>query len=131
MLATLDERDQAILRARARRYELREGPRVGDYVRFADDALRRVSHVWELAPEPDSIQTSDGGSWYLGMSGTEAYGSFSGSLYSGVPSDSLTLTDERLPGRFWFFHHDHWTAHNGVDVEIPCRVYECDRPAAR
>jgi hypothetical protein len=50
---------------------------------------------------------------------------------SGVPSDSLTLTDERLPGRFWFFHHDHWTAHNGVDVEIPCRVYECDRPAAR
>jgi len=33
-------------------------------------------------------------------------------------------TDETTKGRFWFFSHDRAGAGRGVDVFLPCRIYE-------
>jgi hypothetical protein len=79
----LDDRDKAILAARVAAFDPTEGPRVGDYVCFADGVTRRISYVW-----PDDIQTSDDGSFYLG----KGYMSFSGVLYTHMPTETLTLT---------------------------------------
>jgi hypothetical protein len=129
LTTALDDRDRVILEARRLQFDARPGPRSGDFVRFADGVERRASHIWaaEDWAEWGGVQTSDGGSWYLGP----GYCSFSGSLYSIVPFASLTLTTETKLGRVWFFHHDYHTAHNGVDAELPFRVFTCDREAPR
>lgn len=111
---TLDQRDQDILTHRIAAFNAVEGPHVGDYVAFADGVTRRISHIW-----PDGVQTSDDGSFYLG----EGYMSFSGSLYVSVPTETLTLTDETCEAGAWFFHHNHHTAHNGINVIVPVRVW--------
>jgi hypothetical protein len=122
-----DERDAAILLERIAELDAVDGPRCGDFVRFADGVLRRISHLWQWGdPTMDGAQTSDGGSWYLG----HGYTSFSGSLYPIVRFPTLTLTDETRMGSVWFFHRDHHSAHNGVDVMIPFRVYECSEVAS-
>ena len=110
----VDERDVDIMRARMALLDGMEAIRCGDYVRFPDGHYERVSHVWE-----DGVQTSNGGSWYLG----NGYCSFSGGLNAVVSNDTLTLTDEIKPGMVWFFHHDYAGAGNGVDVIVPLRVY--------
>ena len=111
----LDELDQAILSKRLAQRETVVTPCVGDFVRFSD-RLERISHDWG-----DTVQTSEGGSFYLGEGG---HASFSGGLNPSVPKEQLRKTEEILSGRFWFFHRDFWMAHNGVDVTAPCRVYE-------
>ena len=137
----LSERDAEIIDERARSYETNAGPRVGDFVRFADGVVRRASHVWPADWHDDMVarvQTSDGGSYYLGAGdgglirrSGPAYISYSGSLYEGVRADALTLTDERREGRVWIFHEDHWGAGRGVDASILFRVYDCSLPAPR
>ena len=125
---TLDERDRQIMWERRDSIELIDGPRCGDYVEFADGTTRRVSHVWgEDWGEDSGVQTSDGGSFYLG----NGYVSFSGGLYRMVKMGTLTLTGERRPGRAWFLHHDWATRDNGVGVTIPFRVYTCSENAPR
>jgi hypothetical protein len=125
----LDDRDSEILAQRVNALGLVEGPRVGDYIVFADGTERRISYVTpaEWMPEVDIVQTSKGGSWYLG----DGYISFSGSLYAGVKRDTLTETSEVRAGSVWFFRHDFHTAHNGVDTEMMFRVYECGEEATR
>jgi hypothetical protein len=110
----LDDRDQAILSARVAAFDPTEGPREGDYVDFADGVTRWISYVW-----PNDVQTSDDGSFYLG----DGYMSFSGALYMPVPTKTLTLTETTREASAWFFHHDHRTAHNGVDVRVSMRVW--------
>jgi hypothetical protein len=123
-----DERDAAIVAERMARLDTRDEPRVGDYVRFADGTLRRVSYHWRDDEGWDGgCQTSDGGSFYLGNAGC----SFSGSLYSCVPTESLKLTSERLPGPVWIFHHDQHRAHNGVTFMPDFRVYDCPHDPPR
>ena len=116
-IAALDARDSEILAERVTAYNTHAQPRVGDFVRFADGTLRRISHDWF----GESLQTSDGGSFYLG----NGYLSFSGSLYRGISPETLTLTDETREGGAWFFHHDQHQAHSGVDVRVSLRVYAC------
>ncbi len=121
---SLDERDQAILFLRAKKYNSHQTPQVGDFVRFPDlPVLRRISHIWF----DEKAQTSDGGSFYLGDGST----SFSGSLYQSVPIATMELTSEIENGCFWFFHHNLWEAHNGIYVQIPCRVWNCTVNAPR
>lgn len=121
----LDERDEAIVAARVAELDAVEGPRVGDFVIFADDKVARVAHIWRV--DPVSVQTSAGGSFYLG----DGHVSMSGSLFTGVPGDTLTRTDEVRNGSVWIFHHDWHTAQGGVSFEIPFRVYRstASRPA--
>lgn len=124
----LDERDRQIIWERRHSIELIEGPRVGDFVDFADGERRRVSYIWaDEHGQAFSVQTSDGGSYYLG----NGYVSMSGSLYSGVGPETLAFTGETAPGSAWIFHHDYRTADNGVDVTIPFRVYRCSVDAPR
>ena len=115
----VDDHDLGIMRERLAALDARAGIRCGDYVRFPDGHLERVSYLWDDGP-----QTSTGGSWYLG----HGYCDFSGGLNGVVKSETLTLTDETMMGTVWFFHHDYAQAHNGVDVTVPFRVYETTYP---
>jgi hypothetical protein len=124
----MDERDKEIFKRREEAYKKNKAPRIGHYVRFQDGVERRISHVWtDENDQPESIQTSDGGSFYFG----EGYMNFSGCLYIGVPANSLRKTEEKKCGSAWFFHHDFWTANNAVDVQVECAVWECSVPAPR
>lgn len=112
----LDEKDTQILVDRETEFNKRTGPRVGDFVKMLDGTIQRFSHDWG-----DDIQTSNGGSYHISKSG---YVDMSGGLNRAIMKDKLTLTDEAMPGSFWFFHHDRAAAHNVVDVKITCRVYQ-------
>ena len=122
-LDQLDERDAEIFSKRFHSFQDIHGPRVGDYVRFADGVERRISHIWF----DDVIQTSDGGSFYLG----DGYVNFSGGLYPGVKRETLTYNAQHKRGSVWFFHHDHWGAGRGVSTSMDFRVYECSEVAPR
>lgn len=126
MTLHFDTNDQAIVDRRRTQLDTLPGPRVGDFVEFADGTVRRISETWGDPPDRRA-QTSDGGNFYLGEHGV----SFSGSLYPAVPADSLTATGHTRPGAVWIFHHDHWRAHHGVHTTIPFRVYTCELPAPR
>lgn len=115
-------RDAATVREHMASLDERTGPRVGDFVRFADGILRRISYDWG-----DGVQTSDGGSFHLG-----AYGvSFSGALYGTVPTDSLTLSDEVKTGDVWVFHNGLPGAGRGVHFQPEFRVYTCNLSAPK
>jgi hypothetical protein len=121
-MSQLDERNQKILSDRQSAFLSDSTIKSGDFVRFVDGTLRRVSHVWtDARNKPDSIQTSTGGSFYIG----NGYMSFSGGLYSGVDFAQFTRTDETMHGRCWFFDHDHARAGGGVEVEVLCPVWNC------
>lgn len=123
MNTTLDERDAAILAKLRAKWDTVDGARVGDYVRMLDGSLRRFTHDWG-----DSIQTTCGPSHpCAGDQSFYFYGrtmSFSGSLDSAIPAQSLRDTGQVKDGSAWFFHHGEARAHNGVTVMVPCRVYE-------
>ena len=110
----LDTIDSTIYKERTDALARERSPMVGDYVEFSDGVVRRISHDWG-----DSVQTSDGGSWYLG----NGYLSFSGSLYPSVAKSALADTGTLREGHAWFFHHDWRTAHNGIDVLVNLRVW--------
>lgn len=121
MQIEFDEIDQEILKNRIFLREKIEGARIGDYIHMLDGTLRRFTHDWS-----DSIQvTSKEGcydvSFYLGSSG---YASFSGSLDPSISKEKIKNTCENKLGQFWFFHHDHARAHNGVKVNVLCRVFK-------
>ncbi len=122
----MDNRDREIIARRLAAYDEYPDVRVGDYVDFTDGVTRRVSHVYppEWGDEY-GVQTSHSGSFYL----DDGYVSFSGSLHRPVPHRTLSLTEQRRPGRVWIFHHDWPAASNGVEDEIPFRVYHCSEEA--
>jgi hypothetical protein len=125
----LDTRDWEIVAHREQLLDEVTGPRVGDFVEFAGGTTRRVSYIWhDEHGEALSVQTSDGGSFYLG----DGYVSMSGSLYGGVKPGTLTRDETRgRLGSVWIFHHDWHTAGGGVDTEIKFRVYHCTENAPR
>lgn len=117
---TFDERDAAICAERAAPILTNPHPVVGDFVVFADGVTRRVSYNWG-----DAVQTSDHGSFYLYNGG----GDFSGALFTSVPVDTLTKTEETRPGRVWIFHHNYTCAGGAVHTEVPFKVWTCSLPA--
>lgn len=130
MKNTPDEKDLELLKARIAQRDRRNGPRIGDFVRLLDDTERRLTHDWG-----DDIQTTVGNahpcfgdvSFYLGKNGGA---DFSGSLDKAIPKSQLIDTGEIKSGGFWFFHHDYMTAHNGVSVTAPCRIFKQKEVAA-
>jgi hypothetical protein len=124
----LDDCDRDILRRRWSRLENVAGPRVGDYVRFADGTERRFAHDWDEY----GLQTTDERfgpmSFYIGDEGC----SYSGSLNPCVKREALTLAKdqwgsvETKEGHVWFFHHDSAGAGRGVPAFLPFRVYKTD-----
>jgi hypothetical protein len=116
-----DQRDAEILKERVAQLNKRSGPRVGDFVRFPDGTVRRFSYIWDFEDGSDiSAQTAGGGSFHLGECGV----SFSGTLFSGIPGKSLTLTNEKRNGDVWFFHHGFAGADCGVNAVVEFRVFE-------
>lgn len=117
-----DERDDAILNERVRSYEQIAGPRVGDFIDFANGETRRISHVWDADWHDDGIarlQTSkEGIGFYLG----NGYVSFSGSLYTSLRADTLTPKEMRH-GLVWIFHHDLHRAGGAVHAKVQFRVF--------
>jgi hypothetical protein len=110
---TLDDCEKAIIALRVAAFDPTGGPCVGEYVRFADGVMRRISYVW-----PERVQISDSGSFYL----DEGYMSFSGSLYPFVPTKTLTLAEETREASVWFFYHDYWTPPKDIYATVPVRV---------
>jgi hypothetical protein len=131
LVADLDERDVQVVADRMSAYLENNGPQVGDFVKFADGIERRISYVWAFEgedPAKFSVQTSDGGSFYLG----KGYCSFSGGLHTGVPASTLKLTGTIRRGSCWIFHHDHHTAGNGIDLSLPLfNEWACSLEATR
>jgi hypothetical protein len=119
----LDSRDKQILAERQAAFDKRTGPRVGDYVIFADGVERRISYDFG----DEGYQACGGCLFYLGTD----YMSSSRSLYATVPADSLVMTDETRGAPAWFFHLDQRDADNGVNVTVQVRVYRCSLPAPR
>lgn len=115
----LDAKNQELLAKRRAWFEARTIPMVGDYVRFVDDVERRISYRWDFGDA--TVQTSAGGSFYIDVGVV----SFSGGLYPSIAVSTLTLTEERKSGRFWFFDHDISGAGRGIEVSMPCRVWRC------
>ena len=123
----MDERDTALHAQIAALWDQQSGPRVGDYVTMADGSIERFSHDWG-----DEIQTSPGGSWFIGTFGGplrsntigHAYVSFSGGLNPSVPITTLRDTGKQKDGRFWFWHHNQPGADRGIDAFFPCRMYQ-------
>ncbi len=121
----LDETDQAIVDRRMATLNTRPGPRVGDFVIFADGTERRISEKWD-----EFVQTSDlagdmAGRYYLSAAGL----SYSGGLYPGILAETLTDTGETREGSAWIFHHDRHRAHNGVNFSASFRVFTSTLPA--
>jgi hypothetical protein len=112
-----DEVDREIMKKRVAAREMIDGPRIGDYVIFPSGEIERFSHDWD-----GSLQTSPAevGSFYLGDSGMA---SFSGGLNPPIGAETLSLTEKKMDGDFWFFHHGIMGAHRGVHFQAPCRVY--------
>lgn len=111
----LDARDAEILAERVKAFDQIAGPRVGDFVEFSNGVTHRFAHDWGER----GLQTTAGGSWYLG----KGYVSFSGGLDPCIPRDSLTDTGDTREGDVWFFHHDLWGAGRGIDARVTFRVY--------
>lgn len=121
----LDNEDQAIVDERLATMNAQPGPRVGDFVIFADGVERRISHDWG-----DVYQTSDLTGLWSGRFHLTACGcSYSGGLRPGLPADRFSDTGETRDGSAWIFHHDHHRAHNGVDFKAPFRVFRCSMVA--
>jgi hypothetical protein len=114
----LDDKDRTICAERGAIISTRTGgPQVGDFAVLTDDSVVRFSQDWG-----DQIQVSsvEAGSFYLSRGGRAR---FSGGLQPAMPKALFRLHGPLWLGRFWFFHHDHWGAHNGIDVLVPCRVF--------
>jgi len=113
-----DQRDADRLAECEAAWNERSGPRVGDFAIMPTGEYHRFSHEW-----PDGLQTSKDGSFYFG----KGFADFSGGLDPSIPNDRIRPTEETRPGSFWFFHHNHSRAHNGVRFQVMCRVYRIER----
>lgn len=137
MAPKIDDRDREILKHREELYNAKPGPRVGDWLRLDNGEYRRFTYDWghcDTEPGEDhGLQTTcvdgESGSFHLGgLTGdtraeVDAYISYSGSLNPGVKRSAMVDTGETKLGRVWFFHHNFPGAGNGVEFEIPFRVF--------
>lgn len=130
---SLDETDQLIFDRIKAAWENQTEIKVGDFIRFKNGELARVAYIWPdgIQPSADKYGSSFSVSVYKGLKDgiacDRAYMSFSGGLYNIIPFEKLKLTDEKIDGSCWFFHHDLLGAHRGVYTNISCQVWECDK----
>ena len=121
MNAGLDNHDEKILLEQIALWDKRRGPRVGDWCLLLDGTARRFTHDWG-----DFLQTTTepagkfGASFYFG----KGYMEFSGGLDRAINAAEFELTEETRDGSCWFFHHGEARAYNGIQTNVPCRVYK-------
>lgn len=113
----LDDRNRGIAsEIEAARETFTGQPRVGDFVRLPDGRMKRCASETGYG-----MQLCDGGSFSITTGGRA---SMSGSLDPSQLWEYFCDTGETQPGRFWFFSHGIAGAGRGVDVYLPCRVYD-------
>jgi len=113
----LDDENQLIAAEILANWNAQTGkPRVGDFLRFPDGSMKRFCN-----DTGDGQQLTKGGSFSIGRNGGVSY---SGGLESPMMWERFKPTEETTKGRFWFFSHDRAGAGRGVDVFLPCRIYE-------
>lgn len=99
-----------------------EGPRVGDYLLYADYSMARLAHHWGDSVQPSSNGT--GGSYHLTATGVVSY---SGGLEPSIAIGRLTkhyMGDYGImAGPMWVCFRGILEAHCSVTVPVPCRVY--------
>jgi hypothetical protein len=116
----LKDRDKQIYESRKKKYSKIKGIRIGDYVRFPNGYMSRVTHIWE----DGHIQAggSSGGQYYFG----DGYISYSGSLSDGFSFNNVIVnksSDYKI-GSVWFFHNGFATAGGGVDTYMYFRIFD-------
>jgi hypothetical protein len=111
----MTDRNETILNERMELLDKRKGIRVGDFLKLSTGKYLRFSHDWG-----DDIQTSKGGSFYLGR----GYCEFSGGLYGAIDKIDLKEIPETRNGQVWFFRNNQARAHNGIYFDAPFRVFE-------
>ena len=120
MPQTFDEKDQEILAVRAADLAALTITTPGDWIDFADGESRRIGYIHR--DQNEHIQPAKAGSFYLGFKG---WVDVSGHFRSIIEAKTLTLTDEKREGAFWFFHHGEVKAGGRVDCTALCRVWKC------
>jgi hypothetical protein len=115
---SIDEYNYAILLQRFKAFELKTGPRIGDFLVLENGNVKRFTHDW--GAEIQTTLWGEAGSFYIGGEGCV---SFSGGLDCALPKSSMELTTEVKMGSFWFFYRNEVKAHNGLNVLIPCAVW--------
>ena len=116
---TLDAHNLAILGTIMTRQHQRTHPGVGDWLRFTDGSLRRISHDWGDEVQ-HGIQHSKDGSFHLSQSG---HVDFSGGLEPGIDRTVLQPDTAQREARFWIWDHGHAGAGRGVHITIPTPVW--------
>jgi hypothetical protein len=119
---TIDCLDKARIQERIDNRRKMYLPRVGDFVKVAETTYRicvQLGHRYQLTSYPHAPRSYNG--FYMARDGRASYSGACGRM---VSLNNLIPTTEEMPGGFWMFHHDQAKAHNAVDFEMPCRVYE-------
>ena len=118
MTYKFDSIDHALLVEKIVARDALQGPRLGDFVRYATGEFERISNIRHAY----FLQTSSdwAGSFFLSSCG---HSCFSGGLNGPIPWESLLLTPEEVEGAFWCFHHDEVGAGRRVECAVPCRVF--------
>lgn len=112
--------NEELLKESEQAFNLRPGPRVGDYLRLPYGLFTRFTHNW--GKEINQIQTGGGsGSYHLSKNG---FISYSGGLDSGVKHTDLIESIERKQGFIWIWDKGMSGADRGVDMQIYFRVFD-------
>jgi hypothetical protein len=110
-------------------YDELQGPRVGDWVRFADGHEMRIAYL----TADGGVQVAYGGTWSMGRSiRDESVGvSFTGQLRKSFPA--LTLTYEGGPdlGGIVYCVVGPLLEEQWVQVKFAARIYACSLPAPK
>lgn len=126
----LDAEDAAIAAELRAAWEATPGVRVGDFYISGRQRLRICGHSWD----GESVGTTPGGSFSLParrISAPLGTGYSGGLDWPGIRRADLVEATPPAPGRFWFFSHGLAGAGRGVDVLLPCRVWQlADKGAA-
>lgn len=93
----------------------KQGARLGDFVRMPGGELVRI-----CTKHPYTFQVYKDGSFHVDGGGDASH---SGSCGDSFVYEFLQATNDIQQGRFWTFFMNEVKAHNGVDVMLPCRIY--------
>jgi hypothetical protein len=112
--------NEAILKEYESAFNMRRGPRVGDFLRLPYGLFTRFTYDW--GTDINQIQTGGGScSFHLSKSG---YISYSGGLDHGVKHTDLIETKETRQGFIWIWDEGISGGGCGIDLKINFRVFD-------
>lgn len=128
-----DAIDRARIRRCATLHAQRLGPRIGDYIHFADGSLRRIGCTTEAGGRAQDrgdvlLWTCPPGQRLHLKPGGMAVGDY---LLPPITTATLTLAPRTRPGPVWIWRHGQPGLGRRVTAAIACRVYRCTLPPPR